>query len=374
MSSPTTRAFDTPGGQVPPEIADFVSAVRGELDDLSPDEVTELTGGLEADLTDALAEAGSAPAELYGDPGEYARELRAAAGLPPRGAGGVQRAAGPGFAESVEQGFVVPARERYEKALHRLDAQPWWPGVRDFLVVLRPAWWVLRAWIVVESLFMMLNVGDSAVRGGFGGLVILLAAMVASVQAGRHTPLPVTWHRVTVAAFNLIAVLLLLPMMFASFGDSSPDYYGGEYEPSAGLNTGGEQVVNVFPYDAEGRPLTGVQLYDQNGRPLETSEESRTIYDESDGSEIRLVPGSPPGMAPRWNAFPLQQDSLDPITGAEGAVKPAPRPLSGVPLPASQTPTPGPTSSLTPTESPTASVTKPSKTEKAPRATPTATR
>src|SRR5690349_14631482 len=137
MSSPTTHSLDAPDGRAAQEITDFVAAVRAWLDDLSTDEVTELTGGLEADLTDALAEAGSTPSDLYGDPAKYASELRAAAGLPPRGAGGVQRAAGAGFAEDVERNIVVPVRELIEVRLRKLDAQPWWPGVRDFLVVLR---------------------------------------------------------------------------------------------------------------------------------------------------------------------------------------------------------------------------------------------
>jgi hypothetical protein len=58
MSTPTTRSFTSAeGGGTPYEITDFVAAVRVQLNDLSADEVTELTGGLEADLTEALAEA-----------------------------------------------------------------------------------------------------------------------------------------------------------------------------------------------------------------------------------------------------------------------------------------------------------------------------
>jgi hypothetical protein len=342
MSSPTTRSFDTPGGPVAQQIADFVSSVRGQLNDLSADEVTELTGGLEADLADAVAEAGSTPSELYGDPAEYARELRAAAGLPPRGAGGGQRAVGPGFAEGLEQNIVLPIRGRYEDALRTLDARPWWPGVRDFLVVLRPAWWVLRAWVAVESLFMLLAVGDTAVRGGFGGLVLLLAVIVISVQVGRNTPLPDTWQRVTVAAWNVFAVLLLLPVMFLSSGVHTDETYTSD-APSGGLIIDGTPVTNVFPYDSQGRPLTGVQLYDQDGRPLETDEANRTVYDDNTGTEFHLVPGSPAGLAPRWNAFPLQQRRTDPDTGVEGPVEPAPQPLSGVPSTALPTITPSQT-------------------------------
>jgi len=389
MSTPTTRSFATPGDP-PQQIADFVSAVRGQLNDLSTDEVTELTGGLEADLTDALAEAGSTPAELYGDPAEYASELRAAAGLPPRGAGGVRREAGPGFAVRVERGVVAPAQLRIEAALEKLDAKPWWPGIRDFLVVLRPAWWVLRAWVIVESLFMVYqsDTGNSAVRGGGSGLVLLIAAIVVSVQLGRSTLLPVAWQRITVAAGNLVAVLLLLPAMFTG-SYHSVDYGEGYAEPDlaqSGLTLNGEQVRNVFPYDSTGRPLTGVELFDQRGRPLQIGEDDRSFAEVDENgyeSEVttELVPGSPVGSAPRWNSFPLQQRTHNQETGALGPVEPAPLPLSGVPplltsptdTPDVDTPTEGvPTAAVTPTVRPSAAPTvRPDKTEKP---TPTATK
>ncbi len=30
----------------------------------------------------------------------------------------------------------------------------------------------------------------------------------------------------------------------------------------------GSSITNIFPYDAQGQPLSGVRLYDQNGRPI----------------------------------------------------------------------------------------------------------
>ena len=62
---------------VRPEVASFVARVREQLSDLTEDEREELTGGLEADLSEQLAEGGQLP-----DPTQYADELRAAAGLP----------------------------------------------------------------------------------------------------------------------------------------------------------------------------------------------------------------------------------------------------------------------------------------------------
>jgi hypothetical protein len=380
MSSPTTRSFDASAGRTSPEIADFVAAVRAWLDDLSSDEVTELTGGLEADLTDALAEAGSTPSDLYGDPGEYASELRAAAGLPPRGAGGVQRAAGAGFAERVEQRFVIPVRKMIQIGQRNLDAQPWWPGVRDFLVVLRPAWWVIRAWVVVQMFFIITGTGGGTLRGGLGGLLFLLAAIVFSIQLARQTPLAAGWQRGTIAIWNLLAVLLLLPVLASqpsTQDQSQPMQYtdGSISEPPSGLQLGGEQVTNVFPYDSAGRPLTGVQLYDQNGRALVISD-GDTTYDEGIGGPSQLVPGSPAGSAPNWNSFPLQQRRVNAETGELGPVEPVPLPLSGVPVLPAQ-PTVNPTSSAepAPTSSPTSTSTSaPAEPTKAATPKPTATK
>ena len=64
----------------------YVTAVRGWLGDLPPDEVEDLTGGMEADLSERAAESGERLGGLLGEPQAYAAELRSAAGLPPRAA------------------------------------------------------------------------------------------------------------------------------------------------------------------------------------------------------------------------------------------------------------------------------------------------
>ena len=44
------------------------------------------------------------------------------------------------------------------------------------------------------------------------------------------------------------------------------------YRPGPGLMNGRRYVHNVFAYDAQGNPITGVQLFDQKGRPLAVNE------------------------------------------------------------------------------------------------------
>lgn len=365
MSTPTTRQFPPSGagGDVP----EFLAAVWAQLDDLPADEVAELTGGLEADLTDALADSGGTPAQLYGDPVEYARELRAAAGLPPRDAAGAPGRSRPSAGEQIEE-LVATARERTGIVLRGLDRQPWWPGLRDLLVVLRPAWWVIRAWVAVQVLYLVFGAGGGgAVRGGLGGLLLLLVAILISAQLGRRAPSPDRRERVLVTVGNVVAVLFLLPVMFSASGPypeayGSPQTVNEDYPWAAGLNNGNQAVTNVFPYDAEGRPLTGVQLYDQDGRPLEVAEENRSGFDESTQQSFDLVPGSPEGSAPRWNSFPLQQRLINPDTGQAGPIGPVPLPLTGVPSSAGSA-----TGSVAPTVAPTGTPTT------TPTGTPTGT-
>ncbi|RMI02417.1 HAAS signaling domain-containing protein, partial [Cellulomonas triticagri] len=80
------------GGTGPATVADYAAEVRTHLADLPQDQVDDLTDGLEADLADALADPTGRPADMppgltarFGAPAEYARELRAAAGLPDPG-------------------------------------------------------------------------------------------------------------------------------------------------------------------------------------------------------------------------------------------------------------------------------------------------
>jgi hypothetical protein len=356
MSIPTTQVLGGPGGPegsggppegtVRPPIARFVDAVRAQLDDLSDEEVAELTGGLEADLTDALAEEGATPAQRYGDPVEYARELRSAAGLPPRPS------------SPFRAGSAAGPQERYRDALRSLEQQPWWPSVRDFLIAIRPAWWVLRAWLAVELIMlvtvgsdvrgMMGGVGDGVIRGGGPGFLLLLVAVVISVQLGRAAPASQFWQRRLILIGNIVAVLVLLPVVSSTESSRYNEGYAVSSSPSqgeSGLVSNGNTVTNIFPYDAAGNPLTGVQLYDQDGQPLEIGPDDRSAYDDTTGQASELIPGSPAGSAPRWNAFPMQRRLVDDETGTPGPIVPVPLPLTGVPT---VVPTATPSASVSP--------------------------
>ncbi len=176
-----------------PDVVAFVAAVRRALGDLGAEEIDELTGGLEADLDDALADGASdAGMERFGSAEDYAAELRSAAGLPPRAERGGRR----GVAGAGER-----LRGVRDRRLAWLGRQRWWAPMRDFFVVVRPAWWVARAGALAVLIF-----GGGGLTAGW--LLLLIALVVASVQIGRRRLAERNaWLRAAVLLLNVIAVL-----------------------------------------------------------------------------------------------------------------------------------------------------------------------
>jgi hypothetical protein len=275
------------------EVATFAGAVRTALADLPPDELDELTDGLEADLAERLEESPDAAAGL-GDPLAYAEELRAAAGYPPRSA-------------RSHLGDTLPNLRTLPQELRRrwgaqLAKHAWLRSVVEFFVALRPVWWVLRGIAAYAVLAWFL---------GFAGQAFWLigaALVVLSVQVGRGRMLTRAWVRwVTrvVSAIAIIAAPFLIGGALTTWNNAqyAGSYYEGpSYQP--GLNRSGQQIDNIFAYDAEGNPIDEVQLFDQNGDPLNLVDDtSAQFWGAQDGSMV--VPnGDVPGRA-GWNVFPL---------------------------------------------------------------------
>jgi hypothetical protein len=332
VSSPTTRreAGASGAATTPDDVPAYVAAVRARLDDLAPDEVEELTGGLEADLAEALAGFDETPRERFGDPVAYADELRAAADLPPR------RDPQPAGLGAV----LADARRRWvatgDAQLEALRRVPGFVAVRDFVLILRPVWWVLRAWVAVAALRQMFA-GERGVVGSIPSAALLLVAVVVSVALGRRTPLRPTQARVLLAVGNVLAVLVL-PFVVANLAPSYENPAHVEYGAPAGLWLNGAPVVDIRAYDAQGRPLKDVQLYDDQGQPLEI------------GEEFRLPDTGVPKPA---NVFPQQPPTPD-VTESPGAV-----PTEEAPEPSASTtaePTTDPTGE--PTAEPSSDVTE----------------
>ncbi|MCW2572257.1 MAG: hypothetical protein JWO88_2315, partial [Frankiales bacterium] len=154
--------------------------------------------------------------------------------------------------------------------------------VRDvwsFLPQLRPAWWVLRGYLVV--LVPRLRHIDSyhdfpvpALLGShlIGGAAVVLAVVVSVTLGRRRLPrfgivaVLVLDLLVLGAAFHLSQTALPRLRAHTTYVSANP---GNPFVDSPLITRQGP-VTNILAFAADGTALTGVLLYDQDGRPLET--------------------------------------------------------------------------------------------------------
>lgn len=299
------------------DVRTYAAQVRAALADLGPEQVDDLTDGLEANLSDALADDGRAHGgslvDEFGTPTAYADELRAAAGLAP--AAGVPRTE-----SAFRAAMLTPwrtARDAERRALAVLRETRWFPHVEELLVELRPAWWVLRGWALAHLLLQVVGGEPYAfwLPSTSGGWVLLLLAVVASAQWGRgRWRTGPRWHRV-LRATNVVlafaAVILLLTLPQSQRNDVATAATWVEPVPEDGVYVGGERVSNLFVYDADGEPVDGAQVFDQDGRPVSTEAYPGDPWMQQefwpDGADEPLIHVAVPGVngQSRWNVYPL---------------------------------------------------------------------
>lgn len=302
------------------DVAGYATAVRRHLAGLTAEQVDDLTDGLEADLADALADhdargaAAAAEHDLvarFGDPRDYAAELRTSAGLPEPGApaGGVRRAL-------ARPGRI--ARERVEQVVAALRPQPWWDPFEEFARSVRPLVWFVRAWVLYQVLRGFLTGSELVwMPRSFGGWVALGALTVVSVQWGRGLWQPGAAGRRVRGAATVLAVLAALPVVGTVSADTERVHVVYETQtlpgatvPQDGVVVDGTPVSNLFVYDAQGNPLGDVQIYDDRGRAV------RTTFDDG-GSDWAL-----PGVRELWSFVPVtdvdgrERWNVYPLTGA----------------------------------------------------------
>jgi hypothetical protein len=301
-------------GTRPGTVGEYAASVRRHLADLPADQVDDLTDGLEADLADALADdagdGGDRPdlVQRFGRPADYALELRSAAGLPDPGP------AAPAARPSDLSRLITAVRGRVRAAGAALDRQPWWPAVRDFLVVLRPVWWLLRAWSVYQVLMVASGSRSSWVPYDLGTVLLFTVLAILSVQWGRGYWLPrrLGWLRVAAS----VAAVVLLPVAvaearnseFQGAYDSGYDQAYAYQEPQQdGVWVDGMQVSNLFVYDSAGNPLDDVQVYDDRGRAVQTVQDDGWGSYELPGvmGTWSFVPATDEDDRRRWNVYPL---------------------------------------------------------------------
>jgi HAAS len=343
-------------------VSAYVREVRAELADLPAEDVDDLTGGMEADLSELAAESGGDLIGRLGTPKVYAAELRAAAGLPERGAGkGRQR--------SRVSDALTHARSSFTMLT---EQHPWLRSFTAFLVTLRPAWWVVRGYLAAWAVVSLIGGMQGLRPHGVLGLGMALVAMVVSVKLGRGWLRHMAMTRPLLVLGNAIAVVVVL---VASTSVEVVRYdQSSDFSQPAGVSLDGTYVGNIYAYDADGQRITGVRLFAQDGRPLGGGDNAFG----PNGNQIAVVRDG--SGAPVTNAYPRALFGPDPwqvVNPTDPQVDPGQwtPPMSIVPLapsstvPASGTATPtatAPTSkpvpptsaSTTPTSGPSPSVTR----------------
>ncbi len=287
---------------------EFAAAVREHLADLPAAELDELRDGLQADVAERLEDGGE-----LGDTAAYAAELRQAAGLPERSET-VSTAAKPKrtIRESLrETGISIAKRTRTFWA-----ATPARRAIVEFLVSLRPVWWVLRGMIVAWALLML--AGHPVVNGvPISPLALLLtgALVVVSVQWGRGRWALQGWLVVLRRIASVVAVVLVIPVVGVTVNAiSSPVYVDSEPFVREGLFSNEDSITNIFAFDCTGAPLNGVQLFDQDGQPITTLQGDPTVggepmwgFDEERQQNITYGRNGIAGYSGMWNVYPLQE-------------------------------------------------------------------
>ncbi len=286
----------------------YLEAVRAELADLGDDERVDMLEDVEQHLLEVAAE-GDEPLETrLGPPVEYAAELRAAAGLPPKA--------------SDEEPPALSLAGRATRQLATLrDRVMGVPGSREtaaFLTSLRPGWWVLRAYFVVLALGVVASeyphrpsaiprLWDS-VLAGLIALGLLVWASVAWSRAAES--------RRGLAALTIIGnVAVLVALLLVAGHERS---MRARYDPydvrnhvamawPVGLASDGRPVTNIYPYAADGTPLDGVLLYDQDGQPIRLQERPQPAAEY--GYPV------PPRVTESRDGFPYDEPIFDPNTG-----------------------------------------------------------
>jgi hypothetical protein len=311
---------------------DYFEAVERELRDLPAEDRSALLEDLALHLDALCAEDDDRSLVVrIGAPAAYAADLRAAAGLPTRTASAAPVAG--------SRWDAVLASAAYRRAV------PIVRGAGRLLVELRPAWWVLRGYLVVlvPCLLGFDYVEDLPVPAPMHshllGVLLVLVAVTGSVLLGRRK-LPRVFGAL-VAAAGVLLVLASVGVAHGVYDDLRARVYADAWAPGPEvpselhpLLSRYGPVTDVFPYAADGTPLNGVLLYDQDGRPLHVGMQEWW----ADGCRRQLAQPQAADGVPVPNSFPQAYELVPGDIGPTGArmapgvcVKDRPRP--SVPLP-----------------------------------------
>lgn len=282
----------------------FIAEVARHFDDLPEADRAELLDDLEGHMLELAAEDDASLEHELTDPAVYAAELRHSAGLPERTEG------------EARGGRLHDLAERVRTRIERMGERPAAREFLDFLPLLRPAWWVVRAWAMLVITAWVLSGGGWSRHAivpwhNLLGLAALFAAIVFSVRAGRAgRDRTRPWRvldagaafAVVVLAVNALTASPSVEHVFVSDGTVSDE----TFQPSVLRHPDGEPITNLYLYDRDGMPLEDVLVYDGIGRPVEIGQLGDAGFDGIDTIYPRDEVGTP-----ITNQYPLEQFSID---------------------------------------------------------------
>jgi hypothetical protein len=258
---------------LPTEAEPYVAAVRALLWSLPAEERDELLDDLSAHLGELAAEEGPGLRERLGAPSTYATDFVTSAGV------------------TVED--AKDATRRVRDALHLP------PAVRARLESFRPAWLVLRPFVIVFGGAAYLN---DHMFGDIGGGEIVALGVLAVALIGPSQRLSGGWDRAATIV-GVIGALLVIGAVSSGRQYIYVDNTG--YGPTGVLSRGdGRPVTNIWAYDAEGNPVD-VFLFDQDGRPLD--DVGADGYDERTGDQLHSFVRTDGDGRPIPNLYPREQ-------------------------------------------------------------------
>lgn len=285
----------------------YLRDVAPHLAALPAEERADLLDDLAQHLREIAAEEGPPLAERLGPPEAYAAELLASAGV------------------VADARPAVPLLARASTVIER--ARHSWAGQELVRLspVLRPAWWVARAYLAVSFLAKAQGAGADAfplpalLGSRFIGLIAILAAIPLSVRLGERSLS--RGGRLLVAGASAVLAIYGLALLndAGSTHISYVDYGLPAYADRGCLAAAsGQPITNLYAYDTEGRLLDPVLLFDQDGQPVDN------LCPQADTRGRRLVTEYRQDVngAPVVNAFPRRQTA---------ALQPGRPPLPGQP-------------------------------------------
>ena len=250
------------------EITAYVAGVREALSGLPEHTRLELLEDLGEHLAEVQAEGLGTLVDRLGAPEAYAAELLATAGFVG------------GFPEPPLEPQVSPLESLRADAtafLKRADVRVGpvigYGKASEFLVLLRPAWWVLRGYLAAMALAYLLDdqQRDLGLLPRIGGseliaLVLLAGCVVVSIMFGRKALTLSRWPKFAFWAATTFLVLFAIGGFFGADNSARQSSYHdvGSYDANPYSN-----VQDVYVYDREGKLVEGARLYDQDGSPIQ---------------------------------------------------------------------------------------------------------